>query len=110
MEEVLLLSKEEYDVFNLFSKKLIPTTKQDYLSKILLFKDFLKDKELIEADKEDCRLFIEKSKEIYAKSTCEKVYSYLHSFYNFLKKEEYIEIKPFRNVEKTEVTRIKKKY
>ena len=46
---------------------------------------------------------------IYQKSTCEKIYSYLHSFYNYLKKEEYIEINPFRYVEKPTVSRIKSK-
>lgn len=46
---------------------------------------------------------------IYKKSTCEKIYSYLHSFYNYLKKEEYIEINPFRYVEKPTVSRIKSK-
>ena len=53
--------------------------------------------------------FQEKRQIIYKKSTCEKIYSYLHSFYNYLKKEEYIEINPFRYVEKPTVSRIKSK-
>ncbi len=109
METTYKLDEQEYEVFKLFSKKMIPTTKHDYLSKIILFKEFLNEKELIYATKEDCNKFIKEIQDVYAKSTCEKVYSYLHSFYNFLKKEEYIEVNPFRYVEKPYVTRIKTK-
>ncbi len=109
MSKAIVLDDYEYEVFKMFSKKLNPTTKHDYLSKIIAFKEFIEDKELVYADKEDCTKFIENVKENYAKSTSEKIYSYLHSFYNFLKKEEYIEINPFRYVEKPEVTRIKTK-
>ena len=109
MNKAIGLDDYEYEVFKMFSKKLNPTTKHDYLSKITAFKEFIEDKELVYADKEDCTKFIENVKENYAKSTSEKIYSYLHSFYNFLKKEEYIEINPFRYVEKPEVTRIKTK-
>lgn len=103
------LDSYEEEVFMKFSKKLNPTTRHDYQSKVLLFKDFLKEKDLFLAEREDCGRFIEFIQDIYAKSTCEKVYSYLHSFYNFLKKEEYIEVNPFRNVEKPIVTRTKTK-
>lgn len=41
------------------------------------------------------------------KLICEKIYSYLYSFYNFLKKEGYIDINLFRYVEKFIVIRIK---
>ncbi len=58
---------------------------------------------------EDFKKFIDYVQTIYKKSTCEKIYSYLHSFYNYLKKEEYIEINPFRYVEKPTVSRIKSK-
>ncbi|HSQ87926.1 tyrosine-type recombinase/integrase [Romboutsia sp.] len=109
MNKTIGLDDYEYEVFKKFSKKLNPTTKHDYLSKITTFKEFIQGKELFYADKEDCTKFIENVKENYAKSTSEKIYSYLHSFYNFLKKEEYIEINPFRYVEKPEVTRIKTK-
>lgn len=109
MNKAIGLDDYEYEVFKMFSKKLNPTTKHDYLSKITAFKEFIEDKELVYADKEDCTKFIENVKENYAKSTSEKIYSYLHSFYNFLKKEEYIQINPFRYVEKPEVTRIKTK-
>ncbi|MDX5712369.1 tyrosine-type recombinase/integrase, partial [Clostridioides difficile] len=84
-------------------------TKHDYISKVILYKEFLKEKELIDATKEDCKNFIDYIQTKYAKSTCEKRYSYLHSFYNFLKKEGYIDINPFRYVEKPTVTRIKTK-
>lgn len=109
MENTLVLDEQEYEVFKVFSRKLAPNTKHDYLSKIILFKQFLNHKELVYANKEDCTTFIEDIKNKYAKSTCEKIYSYLHSFYNFLKKEEYIDINPFRYVEKPYVTRIKNK-
>ncbi|GAA3661776.1 tyrosine-type recombinase/integrase [Asaccharospora irregularis] len=103
------LDDYEYELFNLFSRRQSPATKLDYLSKITLFKSFIDSKELIYANKEDCSKFIEAIRSNYAKSTCEKIYSYLHSFYNFLKKEEYIEINPFIFVEKPVVTRIKNK-
>ncbi|RDY25440.1 recombinase [Romboutsia weinsteinii] len=109
MYTTIELDNYETEVFNSFSKKLNPNTKHDYLSKILLFKEFLEDKELFFVEKEDCNRFIEHIQDAYAKSTCEKIYSYLHSFYNFLKKQEYIEINPFRFVEKPVVTRIKTK-
>ncbi len=109
MNKTIQLDDYEYEIFKKFSKKLNLTTKNDYLSKIISFKEFIKDKELIYANKEDCTKFIENVKENYAKSTSEKIYSYLHSFYNFLLKEEYIEINPFRYVEKPEVSRIKNK-
>lgn len=104
-----VLDDYEYEVFKSFSRKLSPTTKHDYLSKIILFKEFLENKELVYVTKHDCKKFIDYIQEKYAKSTCEKIYSYLHSFYNFLIKEEYIEINPFRYVEKPAVTRIKTK-
>lgn len=109
MGTIKVLNDYEYEVFKIFSRKLSPNTKNDYLGKVMLFKEFLDGKELIDVTSEDCRKFIEAIKKTYAKSTCEKIYSYLHSFYNFLKKEEYIDINPFRNVEKPEVTRIKTK-
>ncbi|MDB8793702.1 tyrosine-type recombinase/integrase [Romboutsia sp. 1001216sp1] len=109
MNKIIELDDYEYEIFKNFSKKLNPATRHDYLSKIIAFKEFIDDKELLYADKEDCQKFIDNVKENYAKSTSEKIYSYLHSFYNFLMKEEYIEVNPFRYVEKPEVTRIKTK-
>ena len=109
MEDKKVLQDIEYEVFKAFSKKLEPSTKHDYLSKVILFKKFLDDKELVYANKEDCKKFIEYVQTIYKKSTCEKIYSYLHSFYNYLKKEEFIEINPFRYVEKPVDTRMKNK-
>ena len=47
--------------------------------------------------------------EEYAMSTQEKIFSYLHSFYAFMKREKYIEINPFTLVEKPIVTREKGK-
>ena len=44
-----VLEDIEYEVFKDFSKKLEPTTKHDYLSKVILFKKFLQDKELVYA-------------------------------------------------------------
>ena len=109
MNSEKVLEDIEYEVFKSFSKKLEPTTRHDYLSKVILFKKFLDDKELVYANKEDCKKFIEYVQTIYKKSTCEKIYSYLHSFYNYLKKAEYIDINPFRYVEKPVVTRMKNK-
>ena len=85
MNNEKILEDIEYEVFKAFSRKLEPNTKHDYLSKIILFKKFLEDKELVYANKEDCKKFIEYVQTIYKKSTCEKVYSYLHSFYNYVK-------------------------
>lgn len=109
MNKTIGLDEYEYEVFKAFSKKLNPATKHDYLSKVIAFKEYIEDKDLLYADKEDCTKFMEYIKDNYAKSTSEKIYSYLHSFYNYLKKEGYIEINPFRYVEKPEVTRIKTK-
>lgn len=109
MYKIRILEDNEYEVFNEFSKKLNPNTRNDYLSKLILFKDFLDDKELVYATKEDCSKFMDNIQDKYAKSTCEKIYSYLHSFYNFLKSQQYIDINPFRQVKKPTVTRMKTK-
>lgn len=109
MEEYNILNNIEFDIFNKFSQKLNPKTKNDYLSKIVLMKVYLEGKELLEVTKYDCNDFIDYIKDKYAKSTCEKIYSYLHSFYNFMYKYRYIEVNPFTYVKKPEVSRIKTK-
>ncbi|MGL5330713.1 MAG: tyrosine-type recombinase/integrase [Peptostreptococcaceae bacterium] len=109
MEKELVLNEKEFELFDQFAQKLNPATKHDYLSKIILMKVYLEEKELLEVTKYDCNNFIEYIKDKYAKSTCEKIYSYLHSFYNFMNKKNYIEINPFTYVKKPEVSRIKTK-
>ena len=109
MENTNVLNENEFEIFNQFAQKLNLSTKHDYLSKIILMKVYLKEKDLLEVNKYDCNEFIEYIKDRYAKSTCEKIYSYLHSFYNFMNKKEYIEINPFTYVKKPEVSRIKTK-
>ena len=59
--------------------------------------------------KDDCKNFIEFIEDEYALSTCEKIFSYLHSFYAYMKREKYIEINPFTFVKKPIVTREKGK-
>jgi site-specific recombinase XerD len=97
------------EMFKKFSSKLKFNTQHEYLLKVLLFKEFLGEKSLIDAQKNDCRDFMEEMKIRYAKSTCEKIFSYLHSFYNFLLNERCIEVNPFKFVKKPTVTRIKSK-
>lgn len=109
MEENIILNEYEYEIFKGFSKKHNPATKHDYLSKVILFKEYVNNKDLVSVTKEDCSGFIEFVKDNYAKSTSEKIYSYLHSFYNYMKNEEYIEINPFKLVKKPKVSRIKTK-
>lgn len=109
MENTTILTEKEFEIFNQFSQKLNPNTKHDYLSKIVLMKAFLEEKDLLEVTKYECNEFIDYVKDKYAKSTCEKIYSYLHSFYNFMNKKKYIEINPFTYVKKPEVSRIKTK-
>ena len=109
MEENYILSNKEYEIFQLFSIKMTPSTKKDYLSKIILFKESSKVEDLLEVTKNECRDFISSIEEEYALSTCEKIFSYLHSFYAFMKREKYIEINPFTFVKKPMVTREKGK-
>lgn len=109
MQENLTLNEYENEIFKGFSRKHNPATKHDYLSKVILFKEYVNNKELINVTKEDCSGFIEYVKDNYAKSTSEKIYSYLHSFYNYMKNEEYIDINPFKLVKKPKVSRIKTK-
>lgn len=109
MKNNTILSETEFEIFNQFSQKLNPNTRHDYLSKIILMKVYLEEKKLLEVTKYDCNNFVEYIKEKYAKSTCEKIYSYLHSFYNFMNKKGYIEVNPFTYVKKPEVSRIKTK-
>lgn len=42
MYSTKILDDYEYETFNVFSTKLNPNTKHDYLSKVILFKEFLK--------------------------------------------------------------------
>ena len=109
MEKKYPLDEKEQEIFGLFSKKMTPKTKHEYLLKILLFKEFLDFDELLNATKEDAKIFIQEIQKKYAKSTCEKIFSYLHSFYNFLVKEEYLKINPFKFVRKPVVSRMKNK-
>ena len=88
MDQEFILTKEEYEIFQLFSIKMAPSTKKDYLSKIISFKEFLKIENLLEVTKNECRDFIEYIEDEYAKSTCEKIFSYLHSFYSIYEKRK----------------------
>ncbi|MCT4509257.1 MAG: tyrosine-type recombinase/integrase [Tepidibacter sp.] len=103
------LSEYEYKLFKEFSRKLKPLSKTDYLNKIILFKSTLNNKNLLNININESKQFIEYINNIYSKSTCEKIYSYLHSFYNFLVKENYIQNNPFSNINKPYVSRIKNK-
>ncbi|MEJ8553272.1 tyrosine-type recombinase/integrase [Tepidibacter sp. Z1-5] len=103
------LSEYEYTLFKEFSRKLKPLSRSDYLNKLILFKSTLNDKDLLNININESKQFIEYVNKIYAKSTCEKIYSYLHSFYNFLVKENYIQNNPFANINKPYVSRIKNK-
>ena len=109
MNKDSILTSEEYEIFKLFSTKMAPSTKKDYLSKIILFKGYCNIENLLEVTKEECNKFIQYIEEEYATSTCEKIFSYLHSFYSYMKRENIIEINPFCFVKKPVVTREKGK-
>ncbi|OPJ57157.1 tyrosine-type recombinase/integrase [Alkalithermobacter paradoxus] len=104
-------SDYEEIVLGEFLKGLQKYTKDDYISKIQLFKSSIDDtdKDLFTVQVSDCKSFIELIQSKYAKSTCEKIYGYLHSFYNFLNKDGYIEDNPFKYIKKPSVSRIKTK-
>ncbi|KXZ39836.1 Site-specific recombinase XerD [Alkalithermobacter thermoalcaliphilus JW-YL-7 = DSM 7308] len=101
----------EQAVIEKFLEKLKKYTKNDYINKLSLFKSSISkyDKDLFHVEVEDCKNFIEFIQNKYAKSTCEKIYGYLHSFYNFLYKHGYIETNPFKFVKKPSVSRMKTK-
>ena len=109
MENNHILTNEEFEIFQKFSIKMTPNTKKDYLSKVILFKEVIKVDNILDVTKEDCKNFIEFIEDEYALSTCEKIFSYLHSFYADMKREKYIEINPFTFVKKPIVTREKGK-
>lgn len=109
MEEAKILTKQELKLYDEFSINFNPKTKRDYLLKVIYFKEFIEERYLLEVDKEDCAKFMEEVKEKYAKSTSEKIYSYLHSFYSFLQRTGRIEINPFSFVQKPKVSREKGK-
>lgn len=109
MEEAKMLTKQELKLYDEFSISFNPKTKRDYLLKVIYFKEFIEGRYLLEADKDDCAKFMEEVKEKYAKSTSEKIYSYLHSFYSFLQRTGHIEINPFSFVQKPVVSREKGK-
>lgn len=109
MDNSYILSEREFEIFKLFSIKMTPATKKDYFSKIILFKEKTNVEDLLEVTKNECRDFISFIEDEYAISTSEKIFSYLHSFYAFMKKEKYIELNPFNFVKKPIVTREKGK-
>ena len=109
MENNHILTNEEFEIFQKFSIKMTPNTKKDYLSKVILFKEVIKVDNILDVTKEDCKNFIEFIEDEYALSTCEKIFSYLHSFFAYMKREKYIEINPFTFVKKPIVTREKGK-
>ena len=109
MENNHILTNEEFEIFQKFSIKMTPNTKKDYLSKVILFKEVIKVDNILDVTKDDCKNFIEFIEDEYALSTCEKIFSYLHSFYAYMKREKYIEINPFTFVKKPIVTREKGK-
>ena len=95
MDEIKILTNEELGLYDEFSLSFNPKTKKDYLLKIIQFKKFLEGKDLLDVNKEDCQKFMCSIRETYAKSTSEKIYSYIHSFYSFLQRNKHIEINPF---------------
>lgn len=109
MDEIKILTNEELGLYDEFSLSFNPKTKKDYLLKIIQFKKFLEGKDLLDVNKEDCQKFMCSIRETYAKSTSEKIYSYIHSFYSFLQRNKHIEINPFSFVEKPIVSRDKGK-
>ncbi len=109
MDERKILTEEELKLYDKFSLNFNQKTKRDYLLKVISFKKFMEMKDLLEVNKEDCQKFMDDISQRYAKSTREKIYSYLHSFYSFLYRNKSIEINPFSFVEKPFVTREKGK-
>ena len=109
MDKDYILNDKEYEIFKQFSIKMTQNTKKDYLSKIILFKDITKSNDLLEITKNECKDFMEYVEQEYALSTCEKIFSYLHSYYAFMKREKHIKINPFTFVKKPTVTREKGK-
>lgn len=59
MYSIKILDDYEYEIFNVFFIKLNLNMKYDYLLKVILFKEFLKGKELIYVMKEDCKNFVD---------------------------------------------------
>ena len=90
MDKDYILNDKEYEIFKQFSIKMTQNTKKDYLSKIILFKDITKSNDLLEITKNECKDFMEYVEQEYALSTCEKIFSYLHSYYAFMKREKHI--------------------
>lgn len=105
-----MLSEYEEKLFEEFSKGFIKQTKQDYLTQINRFKESLPPNvELLKITPSECAKFISQMATVYSTSTCEKIYSYLHSFYEFLKEQNLVERNAFSSVKKPYVSRIKSK-
>ena len=111
MENNHILTNEEFEIFQKFSIKMTPNTKKDYKKTMSDqgLKEVIKVDNILDVTKDDCKNFIEFIEDEYALSTCEKIFSYLHSFYAYMKREKYIEINPFTFVKKPIVTREKGK-
>lgn len=107
----MVLSNEEENIFEEFSKKFkSKQTKEDYLLKLILFKQELGDDVVLsKVTSKDCKKFMEHISKTYSTSTSEKIYSYLHSFFNYMYKNNYIKRNPFRYVKKPVASRVKHK-
>ena len=101
-----MMTEEEKMYFLDFSSRMKKNTKKDYLEKLNELKHYIK-KDLKNLKIEEARDYFEEIEDKYAKSTREKIYSYFHSFYEYLLDRELILENPLEKIEKTRVTREK---
>jgi site-specific recombinase XerD len=104
-----MLSTQEENLFNDFAKDFTDQSKYDYHKSLVSFKQYLQEKDLTTVHHTECSEYIEQLNNVYSESTREKVYSYIHSYYEYLKVNKIIDFNPFRNVKKPYVTRDKGK-
>lgn len=101
-----MMTEEEKAYFLDFSSKMKKNTKKDYLDKLNELKQYIK-KDLKNLKIEEAKDYFEEIEDKYAKSTREKIYSYFHSFYQYLLDKDLILENPLEKIEKTRVTREK---
>lgn len=112
-----ILNKEELDLFSYFAADFKGRTSKDYMRELISFKKYL-GKDLLEAGEVEARNYIKDlssglegdSNDIRYRpkkspGTILRIYHQLYGFYQFLYDNGYININPFRKVERPKATK-----
>ncbi|WZL71420.1 tyrosine-type recombinase/integrase [Clostridiaceae bacterium 35-E11] len=101
---------QEQILSNFLSRFKKEKTKQDYRRDIINFTEFI-EKDYLEADMDNCKAYIEHlakkmDEKKIARTTAEKLYSQIYSFFNYLEINEHIAYNHLKKISKPTATRV----